>query len=130
MKLSRKKAIALCIELWTWLAETGEQKEDWPRWDDYKEVIDSNCWFCHWNNHTSTGKRRKTSGSCITCLYLKKYRHCNANRDTFYHRSMVNSQNPPHPQEIRQVILRADKDIGVDYEPDNRVVEKAKGCFV
>ena len=29
MKLTKKKAIEISIELWTWLAETGREKKEW-----------------------------------------------------------------------------------------------------
>jgi len=45
MRLSRKEAIELCIELWTWLAKTGKRKWEWPRWDKYGEV-ENLCFFC------------------------------------------------------------------------------------
>lgn len=48
MKLTRKKTIKLCIELWTWLAKTGEEKESWPDWRNYGEKIENDCWFCHY----------------------------------------------------------------------------------
>ena len=77
MRLTRKKSIELCIALWEWLAETGEQKEKWPEWDKYEDIIDSLCWLCHYNNHTIAGNRRRNDGNCVTCPYLKKYGHCN-----------------------------------------------------
>ena len=55
MKLTKKKAIQLSIELWEWLAETGLDKEDWPEFsggdDDesftYKgRYIDNGCFLC------------------------------------------------------------------------------------
>ncbi len=54
MKLTRKKAIELCIEVWTWCMETGKLKSDYPysekqlkyvKEDDYPE---SHCWFCEY----------------------------------------------------------------------------------
>ena len=73
MKLSRKKAIELCIELWTWLAKTGKRKSEWPKWDKYSGHIINECWFCEHN-----GQRY---GGCIYCnnhcIYYKKYGHCN-----------------------------------------------------
>lgn len=48
MKLSRKKSLELCIEVWTWCAETGESKDEWPRWAEF-ESISNNCWFCEYD---------------------------------------------------------------------------------
>ena len=47
MKLTRKKALEICIELWTWLAETGRRKVDWGRWEEYGEFR-AYCPFCEY----------------------------------------------------------------------------------
>jgi len=85
MKLSRKKAIELCILLWTWLAKTGEVKRKWPGWEKYDVAIEhhSYCWFCYYDNHTEIGGIRAKGGDCIYCPYRKEYGHCNSN-GTFY----------------------------------------------
>lgn len=70
MKLTRKKAIALCISLWTWLAKTGKQKEDWPEWPKVQKkygYIMHYCFFCAY--HTG----------CMHCPYYQKYGHCRSN---------------------------------------------------
>ena len=85
MRLSRKKAIKLCIELWTWLAKTGKKKVEWPEWEKYKaynKPIDSHttydCWFCEY------GYQRNTmSDRCKSCPYNRKYGHC-FNPESYY----------------------------------------------
>ncbi len=80
MRLTRKKAIELCILLWTWLAKTGKKKENWPEWAKYDVVIEhhSYCWFCYYDNHTEAGGKRARGGECIFCPYRKKFGyHCN-----------------------------------------------------
>jgi len=72
MKLTRKKAIELCIELWTWLAKTGKYKEDWPKWKEYGKKL-HNCWFCAYKK------------MCSLCPYYQKYGHCNS-ADTYYNK--------------------------------------------
>ena len=33
MRLSKRKALEICIELWSWLGSTGSAyKEEWPGW--------------------------------------------------------------------------------------------------
>ena len=40
MKLTKRKALEISKELWTWLAETGEEfKQDWPGWKKYGKMI-------------------------------------------------------------------------------------------
>ncbi len=63
MKLTRKKAIELCIELWTWLAKTGRDKPEWPDWEKY-ESISLYCWFCEYDN-----RQRERYGKSELCLY-------------------------------------------------------------
>jgi len=62
MKLTRKKAIELCIDLWTYLARTGKGKTDWPRWEKYKKYgtykygvwsVCNDCWFCEYTKQKS-----------------------------------------------------------------------------
>ena len=49
MKLTRKKAISISIELWTWLAETGsEYKHEWPGWKKYGAMVLA-CPFCEYS---------------------------------------------------------------------------------
>ena len=78
MKLTRKKAIELCIALWEWLAKTGKKKENWPEWEKYDE-IKNNCWFCEHLIY-----QQKRNGEYPTkilpcskyCIYYKKYGCC------------------------------------------------------
>lgn len=73
MRLTRKKAIELCIELWTWLAKTGkEDKSDWPGWLKYYasvkiagERVWGYCWFCEYDERQK--EREKTLLSCSFC---------------------------------------------------------------
>ena len=58
MRLTRKKAIELCILLWTWLAKTGKMKEDWPEWGKYQAL--HHCWFCEYGS-------QKDESLCDSC---------------------------------------------------------------
>lgn len=62
--LTRKRAIELSIELWTWLAEMGKEKIDWPGWErnggQVREVVDM-CFLCDY------------SQGCNMCPYQTKY---------------------------------------------------------
>ena len=65
MKLSRKKAIKLCIELWTWLAKTGKHKEDWLGWRKYGYIC-CDCWFCEYD------EQRSPTDKCQKCIFPGK----------------------------------------------------------
>lgn len=66
MKLTKKKAIELSIELWTWLAETGKRKWDWPVWKKYGNDICGDCFLCEYDE--ANGK-----GDCDICPLQKKF---------------------------------------------------------
>lgn len=67
MKLSKKKALEICLELWTWLAETGgEYKEDWPEWEKYG-YMKHNCPCCE---YTKKRVRGDSYSHCLWCPLL------------------------------------------------------------
>lgn len=54
MKLTRKKAIKLSIELWEWMAEKEERyKDDWPKWKEFGGM-ENNCPLCEYVGHEGT----------------------------------------------------------------------------
>ena len=61
MRLTRKKAIELCIELWAWLAKTGKRKWAWPEWEKYEE-IENDCWFCEYDKKMRIRYQRNKFG--------------------------------------------------------------------
>lgn len=49
MRLTKKKAIEISIELWEWLAETGEwRKWQWSGWQRYG-AMDNDCPLCEYH---------------------------------------------------------------------------------
>lgn len=48
MRLTKKKAIGITIELWEWLAKTGGQKTDWGGWGEYGKMA-ADCPLCEYN---------------------------------------------------------------------------------
>ena len=70
MRLTRKKAIELCIELWEWLAKTGKIKSEWPEWVKY-ENIECDCWFCEYQVRQEmrypTANHYGKNGTCRYC---------------------------------------------------------------
>lgn len=67
MRLTRKKAIELCIELWTWCMETGKRKEKWPRWEEFS-YIQNYCWFCEYDRRQ---KSYHGGDNCTHCPLTK-----------------------------------------------------------
>ena len=67
-KLTKKKAIEISKELWTWLAETGGEKEDWPGWNKYEEG-GLDCPLCQY-------ARKGDVEDCDKCPYFQKFGHC------------------------------------------------------
>ena len=62
MRLTRKKSIELSIELWTWCAETGKEKFEWPEWKKYGHHSAS-CFLCEYDI------RARGEVSCCDCPY-------------------------------------------------------------
>lgn len=100
MRLSRKKAIELCIELWTWLAETGaKHKSQWPEWSKYlKYNIPRNsgtyheCWLCEYAYQVKRRKPESINDKCEYCLYNKKYGLCCAIGEFHYFKEWDNAK--------------------------------------
>lgn len=71
MRLTARKAVELSIDLWASLAETGEDKDDWPEWESnggqYPEARGL-CFLCEYDF------RKK--GDCEACPYNIKYKSC------------------------------------------------------
>ena len=76
VKLTEKKAIELSIKLWTWLAETGQEKTEWSDWNKYG-YMKSQCFLCEYADTCGHG--------CSDCPYYKKFRFC-VNSNTNYER--------------------------------------------
>jgi len=60
MRLTRKKAIALCIEMWTIHAETGCTKDELP---EKHQGINCDCWFCEYDDQKSPNLK------CVKCIF-------------------------------------------------------------
>ena len=70
MRLTKKKAIEISIELWTYLAETGEQKFEWLEWERYGEM-QCDCAFCEYD--------KRHSNDCEHCPYYEVFGSCESN---------------------------------------------------
>ncbi len=63
MRLTKKKAWEICIELWTWAAKTGLPKCEWPEWVKYEEMR-AHCPFCEYSKRMS---KRQGHVACHWC---------------------------------------------------------------
>ncbi len=68
MRLTKKRAIDLTIELWEWLAETGKERGGWGGWDKYGEHA-WNCFLCKYDS-------RKRTNICNSCPYYIMFGSC------------------------------------------------------
>ncbi len=76
MKLTKKEAIDISIELWRWLAETGaNSKSLWPGWKKY-DRIHNDCPLCEYALFQREGNRIGIHASCIGCPYAAIFEHC------------------------------------------------------
>lgn len=101
MKLSRKKAIELCIELWTWLAKTGKKKEDWPKWEEYGYDIYGDCWFCEYDEQQIG---RFHGDNCSYCPLVRKLRMTCSDDDCFYTKYRI-SRTPKTRKKYAKLFL-------------------------
>ena len=77
MKLTRKKAISITIELWEELAERGCEKWKCVEfWKKYGEMANG-CPLCEYNAYS------KNSG-CYQCPYYLRFGCCDGNDDAPY----------------------------------------------
>jgi hypothetical protein len=77
MRLTKKKAIDISIELWTWLAETGKKKYEWDGWEQYGEMYEG-CALCEYS-HRQSGRV-----TCSACSYYECFNNICFSGDTNY----------------------------------------------
>ena len=78
MRLTRKQAIDLSIELWKWLAETGKQKEDWPGWEELGGM-GNHCPLCEY-----AGLKNRVYKGCSKCPLSWGEHGCQENPISYY----------------------------------------------
>ena len=71
MRLTRRKAIEIAIELWEWCAETGKDKRDWPDWEKYGEMY-AGCPLCQYSRQ----ERVEGESDCGRCPWWEKFGDC------------------------------------------------------
>lgn len=80
MRLTKKRAIELTLELWMWLYENpGKYKSDWPGWKDsggIYETVDCECFACE---HAFATIRR-----CKSCVLLPLWPQTCTSGDNVY----------------------------------------------
>ena len=114
MRLSRKKAIELCIELWTWLAETGKKKGDWPEWEKYGH-INFNCWFCEYDLQRR-GKNKDYQMLCRSCPLGGGFNKCLAT----YYDNWGDAKTPRARKKYAKLFLKQIKQLLTNLKPVKR----------
>ena len=85
MRLTKKRAIELSIELWEWLAETGYDKSEWTGWVNSEYAHSPfHCFLCEYAMRKS-GVTIFSFGCCSKCPYNAMYGWC-AVDDSYYDR--------------------------------------------
>lgn len=73
MRLTKKRAIEISIELWEWLAKTGaEDKAKWPGWKNYG-FMRCDCPLCEYDFRHRRGSCFKI---CDYCPLERGYNGC------------------------------------------------------
>lgn len=80
MKLTKKKAIKITIELWTWLATTGSgDKSSWPGWGKYDRMFCS-CPLCEYGDQRRQARKRYKEFNplniCRACPFFIQHGRC------------------------------------------------------
>lgn len=110
MRLSRKKAIALCIELWKWLAKTGKEKEDWPEWGKYG-YIGNDCWFCEYGYQQEERYQNSCKSCCYYCPLWKMFKPDGCYDHNCYYRRWCNAKTPRTHKKYAKLFLAQIKEI-------------------
>jgi len=79
MKLTKKRAIDLSIELWEYLKDTGKYKGDWPKWESLGEFL-FDCPLCEYQDGHGWDW---VDNTCTSCPYYQKYMRCSENEAPF-----------------------------------------------
>ena len=108
MKLTRKISIALCIEVWTWCAETGKQKYEWPKWRNnggsYR-YITLHCFFCEYDRQR---RQRTHKKRCYHCPFEGPERACVKN---YYYGKWEDAKTPKTRKKYAKLFLEQIKTI-------------------
>lgn len=80
MRLTLELAKKICLELWTFCAETGEGKEDWPGWETYAHYgyFPALCPFCRYDEEMNA---EEYMGACEYCPIEAEFGDCS---ETYY----------------------------------------------
>ena len=114
MRLTRKKAIELCIELWTWLAGTGEEKRKWPGWEE-NDRADNECWFCEYDRQQGIKHRKYTN--CFYCPLKSIGEECG---DSFYVK-WENAKTSRTRKKYAKLFLNQIESIAKERENENQI---------
>ncbi len=72
MKLTKKKALSIAIELWEWIVDNpGKRKSAWPGWEKYGKMHES-CSLCEYYIRI----RIDMLARLCDCPIAKKHKHC------------------------------------------------------
>ena len=77
MKLTEQKAIDICKELWTDLAETGKFKFEWSGWGKYGEMK-NDCPLCEYS-------AKGDFMDCDRCPYFHRFGWCYVDGSLYSH---------------------------------------------
>lgn len=84
MRLTKKKSLEICVELWAWLAEDrGRLKHNWPGWErngGIYPVMEHNCPCCDYANQRLYINKERVNqmNRCNRCPISTELKNCNA----------------------------------------------------
>ena len=105
MELTRKESIDLSKELWTWLAETGGRKEDWPEWERFgglHEIREYDAIECRAVVNLSF-LCEEVKLNCYKCSYWLKFGNCKISDKPFT--NWFKAKTEPDKKKYAQMFL-------------------------
>jgi hypothetical protein len=111
MELTRRRAIELSIELWTWLAKTGKEKREWPGWIENGGIhpkVALRCFLCEYSGvtgfHSCLDGTSPGEDRCIErCPYGSNYGFCA--EDERVYSSWEDAESIEEKKEFAQLFL-------------------------
>ncbi len=108
MNLTKRKALEICKELWTWMRDEKKEsdldKSDWPKWDVYGDM-ENDCPICEYKSDIG----KNCTDGCLLIPFAWKS-HCNLKR-TPYNKFVRDNGTPEDAQKIIDACDKALEDL-------------------
>jgi len=109
MRLSKRKALEICIELWSWLAKSEDfRKGNWPGWkrNGGKYIrVENDCSLCEYDEYRR-GQNKIYKPNCYYCPLKEELDYCDKN-SLYTKWRMFSGDKSKYASQIRDVAIKA-----------------------